>query len=127
MNVVDPNGRNWAAACHLAALVLGLVIPLGNLLGPLIIWLFKRNEYEQVEDQGKEVLNFQISIIIYGLVLSALMLIAFVTVILIPLAIIFLVLLACLLVFNLVMTIIGAVRASEGEYYRYPLAMRLIK
>lgn len=127
MNVDDQTERNWATGCHIAALALYLAIPFGNLLGPLLIWLFKRNEYELVEDQGKEVLNFQISITIYGLILSALGALFFITVILIPVAVVLFILVGGLFVFSLVMTIVGAIHASNGEIYRYPLTIRLIK
>lgn len=127
MNVDDQTDRNWATGCHIAALALYLGIPFGNVLGPLLIWLFKRKEYELVEDQGQEVLNFQISVMIYGLILSALGAFFFITLILIPAAIICLILIGGLFVFSLVMTIIGAIHASNGEAYRYPLTIRLIK
>jgi len=104
--------RMWAMLCHLSAFS-GSIIPFGNLLGPLIIWLVKKDEYAFVDDQGKEALNFQISILIYGLVLA-------VTIIGIPLVL-------GVMVFGIVMTIIAAIKANGGEYYRYPLTMRLVK
>ena len=52
--------RNLAMFCHLAALA-GYLMPFGNILGPLIIWLVKREESPIVDDQGKESLNFQIT------------------------------------------------------------------
>lgn len=127
MNVDEQTGRNWATGCHIAALAIYLGIPFGNLLGPLLIWVFKKNEYDLVEDQGKEVLNFQISLMIYGFVLSALGALFFITLVLIPIAIVFLILIGCLFLFSLAMTIIGAIHASNGEAYRYPLTIRLIK
>lgn len=107
--------RTWAAFTHLASL-LGFILPFGNLLGPVIIWLLKRNEYPLVDDQGREALNFQISITLYGLIAALLIYL-----------IIGLVLLPVLLAFWLVMTIVAAVKASDGQRYRYPLTLRLIK
>ena len=57
--------NKWAMFAHLAAFA-GFLFPLGNIIGPLIVWLFKKDEFARVEDQGKESLNFQISISIYA-------------------------------------------------------------
>jgi uncharacterized Tic20 family protein len=105
--------RMWGMLCHLSGLAVLILPSFGNILGPLIVWLIKKDEYAFVDDQGKESLNFQISITIYTLVLAL-------TVIGIPLAI-------GALIFGLVMTIIAAMKANGGEYYRYPLTIRLIK
>ena len=56
--------RSWAMWCHLSALA-GLVVPLGNILGPLIVWQMKRNEFPSVDAHGKAALNFQLSALIY--------------------------------------------------------------
>jgi hypothetical protein len=101
--------------CHISALV-GFVIPLGNVLGPLIIWLIKRGELPSVDAHGKESLNFQISVLIYSVVAGVLILvlIGFVLLILIGLA-------------ALILVIIASVKASQGELYRYPCTIRLIR
>jgi uncharacterized Tic20 family protein len=106
--------RNWAMFCHLAALA-GFIIPFGNIIGPLIVWLMKREEYPLVNDQGKESLNFQISILIYIAisVVLALLLIGFL-------------LLVAIGVFSLVMIILAAMKANEGVSFRYPLCIRFI-
>jgi len=106
---------NWGMACHLAALA-GFIIPFGNIIGPLIIWLIKKDESEFVDDQGKESLNFQISICIYAIISAILILI-----------VIGIILLIAIGVFVLVMIIVGAVKASNGEKFRYPLTLRLIQ
>jgi len=102
--------------CHLAALAAFIGIPFANILGPLIIWLVKRNEYPLVDQQGKEALNFQISMTIYSVVAFAL-----------SFVIIGIPLLIALLILNLVMIIIAAVKTSKGEPHRYPITIRLIK
>ncbi|HPM79638.1 MAG TPA: DUF4870 domain-containing protein [Candidatus Anammoximicrobium sp.] len=104
--------RMWGMLCHLSSLS-GGVIPMGNIVGPLIVWLIKKEEYALVDDQGKEALNFQISIMIYTIVLAL-------TIIGIPVAI-------AAMIFGLVMSVIAAVKANEGEYYRYPLTIRFVK
>jgi uncharacterized Tic20 family protein len=107
--------KNWGMACHLAALS-GFIIPFGHILGPLVVWLIKKDESEFVDDQGKESLNFQISVTIY-LVISAIL-------ILIVIGIFLMVVIG---VFVLVMVIVASVKASSGEKFRYPLTLRLIQ
>ena len=115
--VVDPRETHrWGMFCHLLAFSQVVGIPFGNILGPLVLWLIKKDEIPFVDDQGKEVLNFQISLTIYAVVSAPLCLI-----------IVGLFLLAAILIGGLVLTIIGAIRANEGERYRYPFAIRFIK
>jgi uncharacterized Tic20 family protein len=102
-------------ACHLLALA-GLVVPFGNILGPLIMWLVKKDDSAFVDDQGKEALNFNITISIAGFIAFLLMFV-----------VIGGLLLPIIGIFWLIMTIIAAVKANGGERYRYPLTIRLIK
>ena len=106
----------WGMICHLAALAGFVGIPLRNVLGPLIVWLIKREEFPLVADQGKESLNFQISMTIHGVICIPLMFVV----------IGFLLGLA-LLIADVVFIIIAAMKANEGALYRYPLTIRLIK
>ena len=105
----------WAMFCHLSALV-GFVIPFGNIIGPLIIWTVKKDEYPHVNDQGKEAINFQISITVYILISVLLIFV----VIGIPLLII-------LGIFSLIMTVIASINANDGQKYRYPFTIQFIK
>jgi len=113
---VSKEEQNWAMVCHLSALS-GFIIPFGNLLGPLIVWLIKRAEMPLVDSHGKEALNFQITVSIAALVSIALMF----------------VLIGFLLIFvigigALVLTIMAAVKVSNGEFgYKYPWTLRLLK
>ncbi len=112
----DKDNRLWAMLCHLSTFA-GLIIPIiGNIVAPLIIWAMKKDEMPLVDDQGKEALNFQISITIYGIIAG------FLCFILIGIPIVI-----ALYIFSIVMTIIAAIKANEGEKYRYPLCIRLIK
>jgi uncharacterized Tic20 family protein len=106
--------RMWAMFCHLSALTL-FIIPFGNIIAPMVIWIIKKDEFPLVEDQGKEVLNFQISLTIY-VIISAILT---VVVIGIPLLI-------GLVVFGVIVTIIAVIKVNEGEKYRYPLAIRFV-
>ncbi|HET7650215.1 MAG TPA: DUF4870 domain-containing protein [Gammaproteobacteria bacterium] len=106
--------RNWGMAAHLSALA-GYVIPFGNIIGPLVVWLVKKDEMPFVNSQGKEALNFQITIAIGALICVVLMLL-----------IIGFFLLWALAIVNLVFIVIAAVQASKGIDYRYPFVLRLI-
>ncbi len=107
--------HTWAMLCHLSALAAYVGIPFGNIVGPLIVWLVKREESAFVDDQGKEAVNFQISMFIYGVV-AALLILVLVGIVLLP----------ALLVFNLVMIVVASVRANRGERFRYPLCIRFL-
>ncbi len=108
--------RMWAMFCHLSALS-GHIIPFGNIIGPLVIWMIKRDEYPLVADQGKEALNFQITVMILFLVSIPLI---FVCGVGIATAI-------AAALFNLIFIIVASVKANEGAKYRYPLTIRFIK
>ena len=107
--------RQWGMFAHLSALV-GFVFPFGNLIGPLIIWQMKKNEMPFVDSQGKESLNFQITVSIVALICFALVLV-----------LIGLLLLPIVGVASLILTLIAAIKANDGESYRYPFTLRLIK
>jgi uncharacterized protein len=72
--VTDPMEKQWGMFAHLAAFA-AFIIPLGNVVGPLVVYLIKKDEYEFVNDQGKEVLNFQITWTI-AMIISAILIIA---------------------------------------------------
>lgn len=119
----DNEARNWAVAAHLSWLVTVVGVP--PPIGPLVVWLIKRDEHPFVDDQGKEALNFQISILIYAVVGGiAAVIFGIVTLGIGLLAVIPVVILFLLLAF--ILPIIAAVKASDGERHRYPLTLRLI-
>jgi Uncharacterized protein conserved in bacteria len=111
----DKQARLWATVCHLAALV-GYIVPMGHVLGPLVVWLLKRNDSPFVDDQGKEALNFQLSLTIYGMIAALLVFV-----------LIGLPLLLALMVIQVVFVIVAAVKANEGQAYRYPMTIRFFK
>jgi len=110
------DARMWAMFCHLAALAGFILVGIGVIIGPLVVWLMKKEEFPFVDEQGKEALNFQISMFIYGIVAG---LLCFVCIgfVLAPLV----------GITDLVFLIIAAIKANNGEHYRYPLTIRLIK
>jgi uncharacterized Tic20 family protein len=110
------NERTWGMLAHLSALV-GVAVPLfGCVLGPLVVWLGRRDQSTFVEAQAKEALNFNISVFLAAIVCSLLMLVF-----------IGFILGAALFIAWLVMTLIAAIKASEGIAYRYPFSLRLVK
>ena len=106
--------NKWAMWAHIITFSNALV-PLGNFIGPIVIWQLKKNESEFVTDQAKEALNFQISLIIY-LLISFLCIFIFIGIFMI----------IGLVLFSLIIVIVAAVKANDGEYYRYPMCIRLI-
>lgn len=107
--------RQWGMFTHLSALA-GFIVPFGNLLGPLIFWQIKKNEWPFADDQGKEALNFQITVTIAMLVSFVLMVV-----------VIGFLLMLVVGIGALVFTILAAIKANEGVHYRYPWTLRLIK
>ena len=100
---------------HLSALS-GVVIPFGNIIGPLVVWQIKKDTLPFAADQGKEALNFNITVLIA-------VAIAFV----LTFVLIGLLLLPLIGIAWLVLTILAGIKANEGVAYRYPFALRLIK
>jgi uncharacterized protein len=107
--------RTWEVLCHALGFA-GFVFPFGNILGPLIVWLMKKSESPSVDAHGKEALNFQISMSIWVL-LCAITWLILIGIVLTPIAV----------ATGVVLTVIGTVKASNGELYRYPLTIRFIK
>ncbi|MEB0228398.1 DUF4870 domain-containing protein [Pseudomonas sp. 10S4] len=107
--------RQWAMFCHLSAL-LGIWIPFGTLIGPLILWQMKRESDPFIDAQGKEALNFQITVAIAATISFFLMLV-----------VIGFFLLGLIAIGGLVLTIIAGVKANDGVPYRYPFTWRVIK
>ncbi len=123
----SPDERQWAMFAHLSAILGGLLTGAfgggwGCFIGPLIIWLVKKDTMPFVDDQGKEALNFNITVAIAFVVLLLLSIMTFGIglIIAIPLWVI-------IGIAWLVFTIIAAIKANEGVRYRYPFTLRLIK
>ncbi|PXA04854.1 DUF4870 domain-containing protein [Coraliomargarita sinensis] len=120
--------------CHLLALTALVGVPFGNILGPLVIWLIKKEDHPFIDKCGKESLNFQITATLAGMALGV---VAVVTTFIAAIPIIglisflFLPLIAlaglALMVAVIVFTVIAAIKASEGTNYRYPYSIRLIQ
>jgi uncharacterized Tic20 family protein len=113
--VAAPAARTWEMLCHLSALA-GFVIPFGNLLGPFLVWQLKKNEFPSVDAHGKESLNFQLSCLIYAVGAAVLILV----IVGIPLLI-------AIGFFNVICVIIATIKVNNGEAWKYPLTLRMLK
>jgi uncharacterized Tic20 family protein len=110
------NERNWAMFCHLGGLALFLGIPLGNIVAPLIIWLIKKDEMPLVDESGKEALNFQISMTIYFFLAALLVFVLIGFLLIFP-----------LVIADIVLVIVAAVKTSSGEKFVYPLSIKFLR
>jgi uncharacterized Tic20 family protein len=123
--------RSWCIGLHLSGFS-GILLgwSLMHILAPLAIWLIKRADSPEIDTEGKEVLNFQISYSIYGVIaatlcwISAVLCVVLVGLALLPIA---LILLGTIIVTWIVCMIIAAVKVSNGESYRYPFTIRFLK
>jgi uncharacterized Tic20 family protein len=120
---IGKDARMWAMLCHLAGLAgLSPVLPgIGSAVGPFVIWQLKRDEFPFVDEQGRRAVNFQLSMLLYGLAGSLVCLITCIGTPLIP------VVLCVAGTVDVVFVLIAAVKANRGEHYRYLLAIRFFK
>lgn len=122
MTEVSQDEKTWGMVAHLSALA-GFLIPFGNVIGPLIVWLVKKDTLSFVDDQGKEALNFNINVAI-----AILCLIAVGTLLLVILiGFLFYLAAGAVAIAALVFIVIAGIKANEGQAYRYPFIIRLIK
>jgi uncharacterized protein len=113
--VLTESERNWAMFCHLSAFV-GFFFPFGGVIGPLICWLTKRDESVWVYLNGRDSLNFQLSVLLYITLTIPL----FFILIGIPIV-------GVLITLKVICIIIASVRAAKGETFRYPLSIPFIQ
>jgi uncharacterized Tic20 family protein len=112
----NPNDKKWGMALHLSALI-GLLLPLGLVLGPLIVWMLKKNDGEYFDVQGKNAVNFQLTILIaafvfavLGTMIKPLFTLAFVAGIA-----------------GILFAVIAGINVSSNGDYKYPFSFRFIK
>lgn len=120
--------RNWAMAGHLSSLI--QFVGIFSFLGPLIVWLVKKDEHPFVAEHARDALNFNLSLLLYAAVFAIggiIVSIATFGVALLALVPIGILLTLTIGVLWLVLTIIAAVRAANGEPYRYPLTIPFVR
>lgn len=106
--------KQWVLLCHLSGLS-GYIVPLGNLIAPLVIWSLKKEDSAEIDRHGKEAANFQISFTIWFAIAAVF---SFVLI-----GIPFLI---ALMVLHIVFIIIATMRADKDQLFRYPLTIRFI-
>lgn len=116
--VASPEEKNWAMISHIAsfAALIPLIPLIGMVLGPLLVWLLKKEDMPLVAQNGVEALNFNITMFIAYCVAFVLCFI------LIGIPILF-----GLIIFHFIVTILAAIKASEGGVYKYPFSMKLVR
>ncbi len=122
MNELTQEQKTWGMIAHLSALI-GFLIPFGNVLGPLVVWLIKKDTMPFVDDQGKEALNFNITV---AIVITGLMIVGTVLLVIL-IGFLFYLVAAVIGIAALVFMILAGIKANEGVSYRYPYIFRLIK
>ena len=113
--VPEKDERMWGMLCHLTAFS-GFIIPFGSIIAPLIIWLIKKEEMPFVDDQGKESLNFQLTMLI-AFIISFVLMFVFIGFLLI----------GVLCIYEIVVVIMASMKSNDGVRYRYPWAIRFIQ
>lgn len=113
--VLSETERNWSMLCHLSAFA-GFFFPFGGVIGPLICWLTRKDESAWININGRNAINFHISILLY--IILAIPLVFIVVGIPIMLA---------LGTLKIVCIIIASVKASKGELFKYPLAIPFVQ
>ncbi|HMQ46441.1 MAG TPA: DUF4870 domain-containing protein [Saprospiraceae bacterium] len=113
--IPDQDEKMWATFAHLG-IVAGLIIPLGNIWLPLVLWIINKDKSAFVRENAKEALNFQITMLLAAIVggILAIILIGFLVI-------------AAVVVVDIVFSIMAAMKANQGESYVYPFSLRLIK
>jgi uncharacterized Tic20 family protein len=112
----------WPMLCHLSSLSGYLGNGIGSIVGPLLVWLIKKDTMPEVDAHGKEALNFNVSILIYGIGLTifTFLTLGFGAFLAVPLVL-------AMVIFHIVCTVIATIKANNGEFYQYPLTIRLFK
>jgi len=107
--------RTWGMLAHLSAFV-GVLIPIGSVIAPLVIWLVKKDQSLFVAENAKEALNFNITVAI-AIVASWALALIFIGILMFGVVVLY----------WLVMTILASIKANEGNVYRYGISLRLVK
>jgi uncharacterized protein len=115
-DAVDPRkAHQWAMFMHFSQL-LNFIIPFGGIIAPIVMWQMKKDEMQGVDQHGKNIVNFLISMLIYSFISAILMLV-----------VVGVFLLMILGVAGIVLPIIAGVKANSGEVWKYPLTLQIIK
>ena len=135
MDAREQQVRTWSMLCHLAALA-GFIFPIGNVVGPLLVWQIKKNELPEIDVHGKASVNFQLTVLIVNIILVFILAAIYGTgygffwrspFYIFGGAFGFGIILAVINLLSWVLAIVAGLRANNGELYRYPFLIRFIK
>lgn len=112
--LTDPHERRWSMVAHASAFF-GLLFPLLNVVGPLVVWLMKKDTLPLATDQAREAVNFNITVCLVALVFAVLVLVSIGYFLLILLGI-----------YWVAFTVVAIVATGSGRAYRYPFTWRLV-
>ena len=141
--MIDQNEKNTAFALHLSALA-KFLIPFAGIIIPMIIWQNKKNQSEFIDRNGKSVLNFSLSVMLYSILIGVIGAIFFIDAIvevikmsandidyipvnLITTAIVLSIIAVICYVIEFILIIIGSLKAGNGEVFHYPLSIPFLK
>ena len=140
---LDPNQASHAAIIHISSFSSLIGIPFGSIVGPLITWMIWRNQSKFADENGKEAINFNLSILLYQFLVVIIGLIMFLTPILkisttdndsqlgmilsLPGLWLFLTGLGLLSLIRIILVLVATIKAGNGELYHYPLSIRIVK
>ena len=123
--MITQNDKNYSSITHLSGFA-GWFFPFGNIIAPLVLWSAKKNESAYIDAHGKAAVNFQLSIILYCILLTILFVpIAIFTLGLGIIAILIGIIPAIILKFILIIS--ASIKANNGEHYNYPFTIEFIK
>ncbi len=115
IRVLSETERNWSMLCHLSAFA-GFFFPFGGIIGPLICWLSRREDSTWIDENGKSSLNFQLSVLLYMILILPLCFI----IVGIPIMV-------ALVLLKIICIVVASIKASKGEEFRYPLSIPFIQ
>lgn len=116
---LDESVRNWGLLAHVSGLVSSAMVGMG-FVGPLIVWVLKRDDHPFVAQNAAEALNFQLSMLLYGILLVVASLPVITLLVTLPLALVGFML-------WLVLPIVAAVKASKGDPWTYPITIGFVR
>lgn len=123
--MITQNDKNYSSITHLSSFA-GWIFPFGNVIAPLVLWIAKKNESAYIDNHGKAVVNFQLSLMLYSFLLA--LLIIPITIFTLGLGLIAVILGIIPVIILIIVSVISAsIKATNGEYYQYPFTIEFIK
>jgi hypothetical protein len=123
--MITQNDKNYSSITHLSSFA-GWIFPFGNVIAPLVLWIAKKNESAYIDNHGKAVVNFQLSLMLYSFLLA--LLIIPITIFTLGLGLIAVILgIIPVIILIIVLVISASIKATHGEYYQYPFTIEFIK